>query len=88
MFALRRVSPIAHRAFSTTSRASIAKMTVVGRLAASPEVIATSTGHEITRYSLASNSGPRDKQTTSWYNISAFLEEGPQREFLLGLEKG
>ncbi|KAI9746614.1 MAG: ssDNA-binding protein, mitochondrial [Claussenomyces sp. TS43310] len=89
MFALRRsVVSSAPRAFSTTARASMAKINIIGNLAGPPTVEATSTGHEIIKYSVASNSGPKDNRQTSWFNVAAFTEEGPRRDFLTSLEKG
>ena len=83
-----RALPI-HRAFSTaTPRSSFAKMTIVGRLADTPELQATSTGQEILRYAVGTNSGPRDNQKTSWFRVTSFLPEGPQRDFIASLDKG
>jgi hypothetical protein len=63
-------------------------MTIVGRLADTPELQATSTGQEILRYAVGTNSGPRDNQKTSWFRVTSFLPEGPQRDFIAGLDKG
>jgi hypothetical protein len=89
-FLLRRALPRASaRAFSTsTSRPSFAKMTLIGRLADTPELQATSTGQEILRYAVGVNSGPKDNQTTSWFRVTSFAQEGPQRDFIAGLDKG
>lgn len=88
-FLLRRALPISARAFSTTSRASsFAKLTLIGRLGDTPELHATSTGQELLRYSVATSSGPRDNQKTSWFRITSFTPEGPQRDFIQSLEKG
>jgi hypothetical protein len=77
------------RAFSTSSaRNTFAKMTIIGRLADTPELTPTSTGREILRYAVGVNSGPRDNQTTSWFRVTSFAEEGPQRDLIAGLEKG
>ncbi|KAI1337946.1 nucleic acid-binding protein [Xylariaceae sp. FL0016] len=76
------------RSFSASARRDIAKMTIVGNLAATPEIKATSTGREILEYAVASNSGPRDKQTTSWFKVASFIEEGPRRDYLASLPKG
>jgi len=48
----------------------------------------TSTGHEVLRYNVATSSGPRDSPRTSWFRVTSFVPEGPQRDFVLGLEKG
>ena len=90
-FLLRRALPRALpvRAFSTSSRAnSFAKMTIIGRLADQPELQATSTGTEILRYAVGTSSGPKDNQKTSWFRVTGFLPEGPQRDFIASLEKG
>ncbi|KAH7038216.1 uncharacterized protein B0I36DRAFT_216483, partial [Microdochium trichocladiopsis] len=78
----------AARAFSTTARRDIAKITIVGNLAATPELKATSTGRELIEYAVASNSGPRDNRTTSWFRVVSFAPEGPQRDFITSLPKG
>lgn len=63
-------------------------MTIIGRLADTPELQATSTGQEILRYAVGTNSGPRDNQKTSWFRVTSFLPEGPQRDFIASLDKG
>ncbi|KAK2630256.1 hypothetical protein QTJ16_001076 [Diplocarpon rosae] len=86
--ALRTSAPVA-RTFSTSSpRSSFAKMTIVGRLADSPELQATSTGQEVLRYAVGTNSGRGENQKTNWFKISSFLPEGPQRDFITSLDKG
>ncbi|KAF4624425.1 hypothetical protein G7Y89_g13746 [Cudoniella acicularis] len=88
-FLLRRALPTSARAFSTSAaRPSFAKMTIVGRLADRPEVQATSSGQEILRYAVGTNSGPRDNQKTNWFRVTSFLPEGPQRDFISSLDKG
>jgi single-stranded DNA-binding protein len=82
-----RAAPSA-RTFSTTPRSQLAKIQLIGHLAGAPEVSATSTGHEIVKYSLATSSGPRDNRQTSWWRVTAFLEPGPRRDFLTDLQKG
>jgi len=91
MFSLRRAAAQLHlaRPFSTSSgRNSFAKMTIIGRLADTPELQATSTGQEILKYVVGTSSGPRDNQKTSWFRITSFIPEGPQREFIASLDKG
>jgi hypothetical protein len=90
-FLLRRSLTSSARAFSTSAprtAGSFAKITLIGRLAATPELQATSTGREILRYAIATNSGPRDNQRTSFFNVTSFAPEGPQRDFVASLEKG
>lgn len=93
MFArLRTTTPKTARAFSTTPRASLARMSLIGRLAETPEATPTSTGRSVIRYALGVSSGPRDEsgnRATSWFRIASFLEEGQaQRDVLMGLPKG
>lgn len=78
----------ASRAFSASARRDIAKITLVGNLAATPEVRATSTGKEIIEYAIASSHGPRDARHTSWFRVATFAEEGPRRDYLTSLPKG
>jgi hypothetical protein len=78
----------ASRSFSTTQRASYAKMQVIGRLAAQPEIVNTSTGRDMVRYSLASSYGPKDNEKTSWWRVVSFQPAGASRDYILGLPKG
>ncbi|OTA59991.1 nucleic acid-binding protein [Hypoxylon sp. EC38] len=81
-------APSLSRAFSASARRDIAKITLVGNLAATPELKATSTGRDVIEYAVASNSGPKDNRHTSWFRVAAFIEEGPRRDFLISLPKG
>lgn len=86
---MRRAAATAPRLASVGgARRGFAKITIVGYLADAPELQATSTGRELLRYAVASNSGPRDNRTTSWFRVTSFEPEGPRREFLRGLAKG
>jgi hypothetical protein len=79
------------RAFSSTPARPLAKITIIGNLTDSPEVVPTSTGREIVRYSVASNTGPRDEsgnQRVSFFRVTAFPPEGPRRDFIQSLQKG
>ncbi|KAL2271711.1 hypothetical protein VTJ83DRAFT_1082 [Remersonia thermophila] len=78
----------AARAFSTTAQRPVARITIVGNLADSPELRVSSTGREYLRYSLASNSGPANNRRTSWFTVRCFAADGPQREFFQSLPKG
>jgi hypothetical protein len=82
------VSANAARTFSTTSPRNVARITVVGNLADTPELHQTSTGREVIRYAVASNSGPSSNRQTSWFRIATFTEAGPRRDFMLNLPKG
>ena len=84
---LRRAPTLGARSFSTTTPASLARMQVIGRLAAEPELVNTSTGRDMVRYSLASDYGPSDARQTSWFRVASFAE-GPRRDYLLSLPKG
>ncbi|KZF19153.1 nucleic acid-binding protein [Xylona heveae TC161] len=75
------------RAFSTTPRNQLAKMTLIGRLAADPELTATSSGQEMVRYAIGTSYGPKDNRQTSWFRIASF-DDGPRRDYLLSLQKG
>ncbi|EHY60205.1 ssDNA-binding protein, mitochondrial [Exophiala dermatitidis] len=75
------------RTFSTTRPSQLARMTLVGRLGADPEISETRQGH-VVKYVVGTNHGPRDNRQTSWYRVAAFPPEGPQRDYLLGLSKG
>jgi hypothetical protein len=81
-------APRALRSFSTTPSRNVARITIIGHLADAPELQATSTGHEVLKYAVASNSGPKDNRQTSWFRVASFAPEGPQRDFLQGLAKG
>ncbi|PSK56573.1 single-stranded DNA-binding protein RIM1 [Elsinoe australis] len=88
--ALRRTLGAAQRSFSTTSPQSLARMQLIGRLADKPEVITTQTGRELVRYALGVSAGPKDEsgnRQTSWFRVASF-SEGPQKDYLLGLQKG
>ncbi|QSZ30508.1 hypothetical protein DSL72_000062 [Monilinia vaccinii-corymbosi] len=89
MFALRRSIPLTFsRNFSSTRRNSLAKLTLIGRLADKPEVTATSQGQEIMKYAVGTSSGKGENQKTSWFRVVSFMPEGPQRDFISSLEKG
>lgn len=78
----------AARGFSSTAQRALARMTLTGRLAAEPELQATSSGQDIIKYAIGSSHGPKDNRQTSWFRIASFLPEGAQRDYLLSLPKG
>lgn len=78
----------AARNFSATPSRDIARITIVGNLADTPELQATSTGREVLKYAVASNSGPRDNRQTSWFRVASFENPGPRRDYLQSLPKG
>ncbi|OHF00128.1 single-strand binding protein family [Colletotrichum orchidophilum] len=89
LFRRAAVAPrIAARAFSTTPSNNFARITIVGNLADTPELVPTSTGREIIRYAVASNSGSKENRQTSWFRVTSFEPEGPRRDFLQSLPKG
>jgi hypothetical protein len=81
-------APRVARAFSTTSARAHAKITIVGNLAATPELHATSTGRELLKYAVASTRGHGENDKTSWFRITAFENEGPRRDYFQSLPKG
>jgi hypothetical protein len=76
------------RAFSSTTPRPLARISIIGNLGGPPELKATSTGNEIMRYAVATSSGPADNRQTNWFNITAFENEGPRRDFFMSLPKG
>lgn len=80
--------PLARAFSSTPATRDVAKLTIVGRLIARPELVQTSTGSEIVKYTVATSSGPRDNQQSSFWNIALFGDESKQRDYILGLQKG
>jgi hypothetical protein len=82
------VTAAAARPFSSTAARPVARITIVGNLADTPELRASSTGREYLRYAVASNSGHGENRKTSWFNVSCFVDEGPRRDFYQSLPKG
>jgi len=80
-------APVATRAFSTTRPSQLARMTLVGRLGADPEISETAKG-QVIRYVVGTSHGPRDNRQTSWFRVASFAQEGPVRDLVLGLSKG
>ncbi|KAI9882563.1 MAG: hypothetical protein M1823_005685 [Watsoniomyces obsoletus] len=74
------------RPFSASASSQLARITLVGRLAATPELQGTSTGSEIVRYAVGHDTGPADRRTTTWFKVVAFDQTKPPR--LMQLEKG
>ncbi|CRG87204.1 ssDNA binding protein, putative [Talaromyces islandicus] len=85
---LRSRAALSARSFSSSPAHSFARLTITGRLAAEPELSATSTGGEIVKYAVGTSSGPKDNRQTSWFRIASFAPDGPSRAHLLGLPKG
>ncbi|KAL8999992.1 MAG: hypothetical protein Q9169_001237 [Polycauliona sp. 2 TL-2023] len=76
------------RTFSTTPRSHLAKISILGRLAAEPELTPTSSGQDIIRYAIGTTSGPRENRQTNWWKVTSFTAEGPGRDNLMRLGKG
>ncbi|CAF9904534.1 ssDNA-binding protein, mitochondrial [Imshaugia aleurites] len=76
------------RPFTTSPASRLARMTIVGRLADVPEMVATSSGVDVVRYALATSHGPRENRQTSWWKVACFMPEGAKRDALVGLGKG
>ncbi|KAK7735900.1 ssDNA-binding protein, mitochondrial [Cytospora paraplurivora] len=81
-------APRVARAFSTTPARPVAKITIVGNLAQTPELQPTSTGREILKYAVASNYGRGDNTKTSFFRVTSFDSEGPRRDYFQSLPKG
>jgi hypothetical protein len=84
-------TPACARAFSSTPRPQIARMTVIGRLGVAPEEVdipAEKTGQKsLVRYVVGTSYGKGEFKKTSWFRVASFVE-GAQKEYLLGLQKG
>ncbi|KAI4239953.1 MAG: hypothetical protein LQ352_007753, partial [Teloschistes flavicans] len=86
---LRPFNSIPLRTFTTTSPTRLAKISIVGRLAAEPELLPTSSGQDVVRYTLGTSAGPKENRQTSWWKVAAFPAEGsPMKDLLMGLGKG
>lgn len=90
LFARRTIvaAPRAARAFSTTPSRPLAKITIIGNLVQTPELQATSTGREVLKYAIASNTGRGDNTKTSFFRVASFEAEGPRRDYFQTLPKG
>ncbi|KAF2028397.1 hypothetical protein EK21DRAFT_69827 [Setomelanomma holmii] len=79
--------PTSTRAFSTTRPSQLARMTVVGRLAAAPEEVTVAGDRTLVRYAIGTSYGKGEKAKTSWFRIASFVE-GAQKDFLLSVPRG
>lgn len=84
----RTVAATGARSFSTSSARSLARVSIIGNLADTPETHQTASGRDVIRYAIASNSGPRDNRHTSWFRVTSFGAEDKRRDFMLSLAKG
>jgi hypothetical protein len=81
------------RSFSSSPISRIARMTVVGRLAAQPELFTAQSGQEIIRYAIGTSSGPPDKRETSWWKVASFVSDNnnsnnSMKDRMMSLGKG
>ncbi|RMZ78594.1 hypothetical protein DV738_g3773, partial [Chaetothyriales sp. CBS 135597] len=76
------------RAFSSTRPSQLARLTLVGRLGTDPELNDSSKGTKVIKYVIGTSYGPKDNRQTSWFRVASFAPEGPQRDYILGLQKG
>ncbi|KAI9684262.1 MAG: ssDNA-binding protein, mitochondrial [Bathelium mastoideum] len=76
------------RAFSSSPRNHVARLTIVGQLGNVPEREYTSTGKEVVRYVVGHNHGTRDNPKTSWFRLAHFGPTDSQAQYLTGLQKG
>ncbi|KAG6001774.1 hypothetical protein E4U21_003819 [Claviceps maximensis] len=89
-FLLRRATAApagACRSFSTSSPRSLARMTIIGRLADAPEARTASSGREVLKFTVATSHGNKENRQTSWFRITSFVE-GPRKDYMLSLPKG
>ncbi|PHH83243.1 hypothetical protein CDD82_2854 [Ophiocordyceps australis] len=87
IFRRATASAASARSFSTSVPRKVARISIVGNLADTPESVPTTNGREMIKYAVASNHGPNDNRQTSWFRVAAFVA-GPRRDYLLGLPKG
>lgn len=82
----RRLPTTFTRAFTTTLRPQIAKLTLIGRLAGDPETITAASGVEYVRYTVGSFYFSKGESKASWFPVTSFDEYS--RPFLQSLKKG
>ena len=85
--ATSRLATASSRAFSSTPRASVARMSLVGRLGTAPEEVTVSNDRTLVRYVIGTSNGKGDDKKTSWFRVASFVQ-GPQKDFLMGVPKG
>lgn len=76
------------RSFTASPTSRLARMSIIGRLADTPEIVATSSGQDIVKYALGTSHGPKDQRQTTWWKVSSFVGDGAGKDLLLGLGKG
>ncbi|KAF2866626.1 hypothetical protein BDV95DRAFT_584342 [Massariosphaeria phaeospora] len=80
-------SASATRAFSSTPRAALARMSLVGRLGTAPEEVTISNDRTLVRYVLGTSYGRNEDKKTSWFRVASFVQGG-QKEYLMNVPKG
>ncbi|CBY01162.1 hypothetical protein IAQ61_012039 [Plenodomus lingam] len=80
-------APGATRAFSSTARQQIARMTIVGRLGVVPEEVTISGDRTLVRYVIGTSYGKGEDKKTSWFRVASFVQGG-QKDFLMSVPKG
>ena len=70
---LRASAPASARAFSSTPRASLARMTIVGRLGVQPEEVTLNNDRTLVRYVVGSSYGKGEDKKTSWFRVASCL---------------
>ncbi|OAL51033.1 hypothetical protein IQ07DRAFT_586612 [Pyrenochaeta sp. DS3sAY3a] len=85
--AARAPAAISARAFSSSPRAQLARMTVVGRLGVAPEEVTVTGDRTLVRYVVGTSYGKGEDKKTSWFRIASFVQ-GAQKDFLLSVPKG
>ena len=61
---------------------------MVGRLGTDPEISDTNNGQQVIKYVVGSDYGPKENRQTSWFRVASFAQEGPSRNYIMGLPKG
>ncbi|KAF2004401.1 ssDNA binding protein-like protein [Amniculicola lignicola CBS 123094] len=85
--ATSRLAPAGFRTFSSTPRAQLARMSLVGRLGVSPEEVTVSNDRTLVRYVIGTGHGKAEDRKTSWFRVASFVS-GPQKDYLMGIPKG
>ena len=88
MTSLRPLATRLPRLLPRIQTRNLARMNLIGRLAAQPEVLTTSGGRDVVRYALGVATGTRDNPETSWFRVSHFPHSDAQRDLMANLPKG
>jgi single-stranded DNA-binding protein len=81
-------APTLTRAFSSTPRPALARMSIVGRLGTAPEEIVVSGDRTLVRYNVGTSHGRGDNEKTSWFRVANFPTSEKQKEYLMSIPKG